>query len=210
VETSTVRFFDVWKITTPTALPLLISCKLSFPIFELKIYSVPTLALKSPNKISSYVISRIYQTHVFILRRSCPSHHHCYLLLEHERSEQWYDTSDLLVLCIYVPLTNWAFLTDSIMYKRILYPIHYSYSPFHRKMCSSAGSVPPPFHLTSCTSTRTNLYLDSSFDTVTSEPVLYKLPTFHVRSLMSILRRLCRLSKEYVQVHGSYLYFVRG
>jgi hypothetical protein len=68
------------KFTNLTPLPLLISCKLSFPIVGLKISSLPTLALKSPN--------RIYQTHIQIICRSCPSHHQFYLLLEHERSEQ--------------------------------------------------------------------------------------------------------------------------
>jgi hypothetical protein len=42
------KIFDVGKFTTLT--PLLISCKLSFPIVGLKMSSIPTLALKS-NKI---------------------------------------------------------------------------------------------------------------------------------------------------------------
>jgi hypothetical protein len=43
-------FFDVAKLTTQTPLPLLFSCRLSFPTVGLKIFSLPTLALKS-NKI---------------------------------------------------------------------------------------------------------------------------------------------------------------
>jgi len=39
------------NFTTPTPLPLLISCKLSFPITCLKIPSLPTFALKTRNKI---------------------------------------------------------------------------------------------------------------------------------------------------------------
>jgi hypothetical protein len=47
----TTKFLDVSKFTTLTPLSLLISCELSFPIVGLKISSVPTFALKSPNKI---------------------------------------------------------------------------------------------------------------------------------------------------------------
>jgi hypothetical protein len=43
------KFLDVAKFTTPTPLSLLKSCKLSFPIVGLKISSLPTFALKSPN-----------------------------------------------------------------------------------------------------------------------------------------------------------------
>jgi hypothetical protein len=51
---------------------------------------------------------------------------------------------------------------------------------------SSAGLVPLPSHLTSCTPTKSNLYLDSSFKTVTREPALHILHTLHVRNLMFI------------------------
>jgi hypothetical protein len=47
----TLRFLDVAKFTNLTPLSLLISCKLSFPIVGLKMSSLPTLALKSPNTI---------------------------------------------------------------------------------------------------------------------------------------------------------------
>jgi hypothetical protein len=50
--------------------------------------------------------------------------------------------------------------------------------------------------------------MDTSFETVIREPALYKLLTFHVPNLMSISRRLGRLSKESVQVRGSLLRFV--
>jgi hypothetical protein len=46
------RFLDVAKFTTLTPLSLLISCKLSFPVTGLKMSSLPTLALKSHNRIS--------------------------------------------------------------------------------------------------------------------------------------------------------------
>jgi hypothetical protein len=41
-----------------------------------------------------------------------------------------------------------------------------------------AGSVPLPSHLTSCTPTKSGLYLDSSLKTVIREPTLYKVLTF--------------------------------
>jgi hypothetical protein len=44
-------FLDVAKFTTLTPLSLLISCKLSFPTVGLKMSSLPTLALRFPNKI---------------------------------------------------------------------------------------------------------------------------------------------------------------
>jgi hypothetical protein len=47
--------------------------------------------------------------------------------------------------------------------------------------------VPPPSHPTSCTSTTSNLYLDSPLETVIREPALYKLLTFHIPNLISIL-----------------------
>jgi hypothetical protein len=71
---------------------------------------------------------------------------------------------------------------------------------------SPSGSVSPPSHLTSYTPTKSNLY----FDTVTREPALNKLLTFQVPSLMTLFRRLCRLSKESVQARASCLCFVAG
>jgi hypothetical protein len=48
------------------------------------------------------------------------------------------------------------------------------------KYILSAGSVPPLSRLTSCTHTKCNLYFDSSFAAVMSEPALYRLLIFHV------------------------------
>jgi hypothetical protein len=79
-------------------------------------------------------------------------------------------------------LTNATLLTADMMFlcKENLYPAHDSHSPFHTKMYILL--------LVQChrTPTKSNLYFDSSFYTVTSEPALYKLLTFHVPSLMSI------------------------
>jgi hypothetical protein len=49
------------------------------------------------------------------------------------------------------------------------------------------------------THTKSNLYLDSSLDTIFREPAQYKL-TFHVPNLISIFGCLGHLSKESVQV----------
>jgi hypothetical protein len=68
--------------------------------------------------------------------------------------------------------------------------------------------MPPLSHLTSYTPTKSNLYLASSLETVIWEPALYKLLTFHVPNLISIFRRLGRLSKKSVQVRGSLEVFV--
>jgi hypothetical protein len=76
----------VAKFTNLTPLSLLISCKLSFTIVGLKKSSLPTLALKSPNRIFMWNLGNV--SHVKIPRRCCPSHHQFYLMLEHLRSEQ--------------------------------------------------------------------------------------------------------------------------
>jgi hypothetical protein len=85
--------------------------------------------------------------------------------------------------------------------QRNLYLIHGSQSPFRRKMYiySPAGSVPPPSHLT-CTSTKSNVHLDSSFKTVIREPTLCKLLLFHMPNLISIFCSLGHLLKKSVQV----------
>jgi hypothetical protein len=69
-------------------------------------------------------------------------------------------------------------------------------------------SVPPPSHLTSCASTKCNLYLYSSHETVMREPALCKFLTFHISNLVSIFRCLGRLSKKSVQVQGSCVFFI--
>jgi hypothetical protein len=75
---------------------------------------------------------------------------------------------------------------------------------------SPACSVPQPSHQISCTPTKSNLYLDSSLETVIREPALYKLHTIHNPNSMSIFHRLGRLSRESVQVRGSLMTFVRN
>jgi hypothetical protein len=59
-DVGTVRFLDVAKFTTQTPLSLLILCKLSFPIVGLRVFSMPTLELKSHNKILCGYLYGIY------------------------------------------------------------------------------------------------------------------------------------------------------
>ena len=55
----TTRFFDVAKVTILTPLSILCWCKLSFPIVGLKIFSLPTFTLKSPNRIFVWLKTRL-------------------------------------------------------------------------------------------------------------------------------------------------------
>jgi hypothetical protein len=54
----TNKFLDVAKFTIPTPLSLLACCKLLFRIVGLKIFSLPTSALKSPNKIYIWYLGK--------------------------------------------------------------------------------------------------------------------------------------------------------
>jgi hypothetical protein len=54
---------------------------------------------------------------------------------------------------------------------------------------SLSGLVLRPSHLTSCIPAKCSLHFDSSFDTVTNEPALYKLLAFQVLNLMFVFRR---------------------
>jgi hypothetical protein len=75
---------------------------------------------------------------------------------------------------------------------------------------SSAGSVPPLFHLFFCTPTKFTFYsyLHSSLKTVIRKPALYKLLTFHNPNLMSVFNRLSCSCRESVEVRGSLMTFV--
>ena len=61
--------------------------------------------------------------------------------------------------------------------------------------------MPPLFHLTSCTPTKSNLYLANSLAAAVNEPALYRLLTFKVPNLVSLFRCLCR-TKLSVRVRG--------
>jgi hypothetical protein len=105
-------------------------------------------------------------------------------------------TADMALLC-------WG--------EKNLYLIHDSHSSSHRKKYIHLfESVPPLFHLTSCTPIKSNLYFDSSFVAVISIPALYRHLTFHVPNHISILfwHLLGHLSKESGQVRGPLRHFV--
>jgi hypothetical protein len=61
-----------------------------------------------------------------------------------------------------------------------------------------------------CTPTKSNLYFDSSFDTVTNKYVPYRLFKFQVPNLIFIFHRLGLSSKELFQVWGSLKCVVMG
>jgi hypothetical protein len=70
----TTKFLDVAKFITLTPVFLLISCKLSFPIVGLEIFSLHSFALKLPDKIfMSYLETD--QKHASVPHRSCPLYH---------------------------------------------------------------------------------------------------------------------------------------
>ena len=70
--------------------------------------------------------------------------------------------------------------------------------------------MPPLSHLTSCTSTKSSLYLAISLAAAVSEPALYRLLKFHVPNLMSLFRCLGRTNVS-VQVRGFVCeYFVKS
>ena len=57
----TTRFFDVAKFTILTPLSLLSSCRPAFPVVGLKIFSLPTFALKSPNIIFLWYLGKWFK-----------------------------------------------------------------------------------------------------------------------------------------------------
>jgi hypothetical protein len=58
VELLRIRFFEVEKFTTLTPLSLLASCRLSLPIIGLKMSSLSTFGLKTPNKILIWYLGK--------------------------------------------------------------------------------------------------------------------------------------------------------
>jgi len=62
--------------------------------------------------------------------------------------------------------------------------------------------VPSLFRLTSCTPTKSNLYLANFLAAAVSEPALYRLLTFHVPNLMSLFHSVIR-TKVSDQVRGT-------
>jgi hypothetical protein len=64
----TIRFFDVAKFYILTLISLLISCKHSFPIVDLKISSLSTLALNVRNRCIKYFSSKLNYNVTLFLR----------------------------------------------------------------------------------------------------------------------------------------------
>jgi hypothetical protein len=73
-----------------------------------------------------------------------------------------------------------------------------------------AGLVPPLFHLTCSTPTKSNLYLESSLQHVIREPALHKLLMFQVSNLICLFYRSDCLPKKSTQVRGSLQSFITG
>jgi hypothetical protein len=74
--------------------------------------------------------------------------------------------------------------------------------------------VSPPSHLTYCTPTKYNFYFDSSFDTVTSEPVTQyisctKFPV-HIYSLRFFIQRIRPCSRLVWMVHNMLNFYGEG
>jgi hypothetical protein len=65
-----------------------------------------------------------------------------------------------------------------------------------KKLYSPALTQPPLSHLTSCTPTKSNLYLANSQATAVIAPALYRLLTFHVPTKMPLFREILVLSPE--------------
>jgi len=67
--------------------------------------------------------------------------------------------------------------------------------------------VPPLSHLTSCTSTKSNLYLANSLATVVSDPDVQRLITFQVPNLTSLFHSF-GCNKGSVQAQGNFKRFI--
>jgi hypothetical protein len=157
--------------------------------------SLPTLA-----GMLWYGILGMYQTHVPIARRRCHSHHQFYIYWRYELSEQWWHQRPLGLMYNILSLTNSTRLIADMTPLCTKNPIPNSWFLFpfpYENVYSSAGSVLSPSDLVSCTPTKSNLYLDTSF----------RLP--HTNSLYSTFQ-IChsgRLFKEPVHVWGSCVFF---
>ena len=76
------------------------------------------------------------------------------------------------------PLTADTFLCCT----KIVFPIDDFLFLFHRKKIILAVTLPPSSHLTSCTPTKSNLYLANCLAAAVSEPAPYRPLTFHVQN----------------------------
>ena len=93
--------------------------------------------------------------------------------------------------------------------QKIPFPIDYFRFLFHKKLKSPALTVPPLFHLTPCTPTKSNFYLANSLAAVVSEHALYRLLTFQAPNLMSLFYCLVR-TKVSVQFRDFEKYLINN
>jgi len=93
---------------------------------------------------------------------------------------QWPITNELCLNCWYYSLAYKKSCSQLMIF--VLFCIEKIIIP-----CSYCA---PFFPLTSCTLTKSNLYLANSLTTAVSEPALYRLLTFHVPNLMSVFHCL--------------------
>jgi hypothetical protein len=130
-----------------------------------------------------------------ISHKNCLLNHHFSLHLVHAHSEQHF-TSDLSELYVTLLLINFTLLTADT------YSGVYKNSVLTQKSKSPALLVPSFFHLTSYTSTKSNLYLANSLAAAAvTEPSLNRLPAFQLPNLTSRFRSLDRTAVS-VQVRA--------
>ena len=80
---------------------------------------------------------------------------------------------------------------------------------FHRKKYNPCSYSPPLSHLTSCTPSKSNLYLANSVAAVVNEPALYRLLTFYVPNLISLFHCLGRTEGS-VQARSTHLFPIKA
>jgi hypothetical protein len=143
--------------------------------------------------------------------KTCLWNHHFSPQLEHVHSktmvlQQW----PLRTIYDILSLTNSTLLTADITLwcTKNSVPNWWFSFPFpQEKIQSPAYTVPPISHLTSCTPTKSNLYLANSLATVVRELDLYRFLTFHVPNLASLFHCL-GYTKGSVLAWGNCIHFV--
>ena len=113
---------------------------------------------------------------------------------------------------IWHPITNKLYSPNcwyySMVYKRSSSKLMILISFSIKKIITLALTVPPLSQLSSCTPTKSNLYLANSLAAAVSEPALCRLLTFQVPNLVSLFHCLGH-TRVSVQVRGFlYEYFV--
>ena len=200
---SSTRFFDVAKFTILTPFSLLSWCRLSFPIIGLKIFSLPTFALKSPNTIFMWYLGKWSKNLFYFLTKSvfriitfllsCCMHIQSNITPVTSQNYIWHPIANKLYC-----LNCWYY---SVVYKYLVPNWWFSFL-FPLKNHNPL-LVPSPFvaHLTYCTPTKSNLYFANALASVKREPDLYRLLTFQVPNLMSLFHCFS-CTKVSVQLRG--------